>query len=90
MLYDKQIAMGGGNVEVKQPKGDAVAYDATEPLQAECEHFLECVSERRMPRTPGEDGVAVLQVLQACQRSLQMNGDPVQVSGTAAHVVVAM
>jgi len=90
VLYNKQIAWQNGNFEVKQPKGDSIAFDAQEPLQLECAHFIECVTTRRNPRTPGEDGVAVLQVLQACQRSLQMNGDPVQVSGVAAQSVAML
>jgi UDP-2-acetamido-3-amino-2,3-dideoxy-glucuronate N-acetyltransferase len=84
ILYDKQIADSSNNFEVKQPHGEVLSYDAVEPLQAECEHFIDCVAHGLSPRTSGEDGVAVLQVLQACQRSLQMNGDPVQVTVAAA------
>ncbi len=65
--------------------GEVLSYDAVEPLQAECEHFIDCVTRGLPPaRTSGEDGVGVLQVLQACLRSLQMNGDPVQVTLAAA------
>lgn len=79
VLYDKQIALTDGSFEVTQPKAEPIPYPAMEPLKLECEHFVECVATRAQPRTGGEDGVAVLQVLQACQRSIQMNGDPVQV-----------
>ena len=89
VMYDKQIAMDTGNFEVKQPQGEAIPYADFEPLQAECAHFIECVATHRVPRTPGEDGIAVLQVLQACQRSLQMNGDPVQVTH-ASQLVATM
>ena len=58
-------------------------FDDGEPLRRECLHFLECVASRRAPDTPGEEGVEVLQVLQACQRSLQMNGEPVRVEAGA-------
>jgi UDP-2-acetamido-3-amino-2,3-dideoxy-glucuronate N-acetyltransferase len=90
VLYDKDIAWDNGNFEVKQPKATAVPFATLEPLQGECEHFVQCVTTRQTPRTPGEDGVAVLQVLQACQRSLQMNGDPVQVTSVTAQQVAAM
>jgi predicted dehydrogenase len=90
VLYDKEIAWGNGSYEVKQPKGEPVPFNAAEPLKIECDHFVECASTGRQPRTPGEDGVAVLQVLQACQRSLQMNGDPVQVTHVTAQQLVAM
>jgi UDP-2-acetamido-3-amino-2,3-dideoxy-glucuronate N-acetyltransferase len=90
VLYDKDIAWDNGTFEVKQPKATAVPFATLEPLQGECEHFVQCVTTRQTPRTPGEDGVAVLQVLQACQRSLQMNGDPVQVTSVTAQQVAAM
>jgi UDP-2-acetamido-3-amino-2,3-dideoxy-glucuronate N-acetyltransferase len=79
ILYDKEIAFTNGHFDAKQPKGEPIAVSADEPLGLECRHFVDCVLNRQTPRTPGENGVDVLQVLQACQRSLQMNGEPVQV-----------
>lgn len=90
VLYDKQIAWGNGDFEVKQPKPEAIPLPPVEPLTSECQHFVDCVATRREPRTPGEDGVTVLQVLQSCQRSLQMNGEPVQVTEIGAQQLVAM
>jgi UDP-2-acetamido-3-amino-2,3-dideoxy-glucuronate N-acetyltransferase len=88
MLFDKQIELKDGALEALKPRGIPVPFDAKEPLLAECEHFLDCVLHRREPRTPGEEGVQVLQILQACQRSLQMNGDPVQITDTTSKVEV--
>jgi UDP-2-acetamido-3-amino-2,3-dideoxy-glucuronate N-acetyltransferase len=79
ILFDKQIEWKNGQIEGAKSEGVPVAFDADEPLRRECLHFLDCVARRQTPATPGEEGVAVLQVLQACQRSLQMNGQPVQV-----------
>jgi UDP-2-acetamido-3-amino-2,3-dideoxy-glucuronate N-acetyltransferase len=90
VLYDKQIAMDGGNIDVKQPSAEPIALPETEPLLLECEHFASCVRERKQPSTPGENGVDVLRVLQACQRSLQMNGEPVQLTYTGAQQVAAL
>lgn len=90
VLYDKQIDFANGSYQVTQPKPAPVPLPDTEPLSAECEHFIECVRERKTPRTTGEDGVMVLQVLQACQRSLQMNGEPVQVGALAAQQVAVL
>ncbi len=54
-------------------KGDAqsVDLDQGEPLQAECQHFLDCVATRTKPRTDGEEGLRVLSVLQQCQEALE-------------------
>ena len=79
MLFDKEIAWKNGQIEVTQPKGSPVPYAAEEPLQNECRHFVECVETRQSARTPGGDGLAVLEVLEACQRSLSLNGEPVKV-----------
>jgi predicted dehydrogenase len=49
----------------------------TEPLKLECQHFLDCVEQRRRPRTDGRDGVRVVKVLEAANHSLQHNGIPV-------------
>ena len=87
LLFDKQIEWKNGAVETAKAKGVPVAFDTAEPLQRECEHFADCVSRGVRPTTPGEEGVEVLQVLQACQRSLQMNGEPIRVeAGTLQKV----
>lgn len=78
MLYDKEIAWKDGQFQVTQPKGAPVLFPADEPLRSECSHFVECVETRRESLTPGEDGVRVLEVLEACQRSLSLNGQPVR------------
>ncbi|GIX21519.1 MAG: oxidoreductase [Gammaproteobacteria bacterium] len=51
-----------------------------EPLRLECEHFLACVRERRRPLSDGLDGLNVVRVLTAAQRSLKDNGAPVSLS----------
>jgi len=54
-----------------------------EPLRAECEHFLSCVRNRTTPRSDGEDGFRVIEVLEAADRSLASNGNPVDIGGAA-------
>jgi len=51
----------------------------TEPLRLECLHFLECVRTRRQPVSDGRDGLRVVKVLDAAQRSLKLNGEPVKI-----------
>jgi UDP-2-acetamido-3-amino-2,3-dideoxy-glucuronate N-acetyltransferase len=45
-----------------------------EPLKAECRQFLDCLQTRQRPRTDGENGLRVLEILDLCQRSLQEGG----------------
>jgi UDP-2-acetamido-3-amino-2,3-dideoxy-glucuronate N-acetyltransferase len=90
LLYDKQIARNGNGFDATQSKPVSVPYGAEEALRLECEHFADCVRTRRQPRTPAEEGLHVLQVLQACQRSLQLNGELVQMSSRAFQRVAAV
>jgi len=41
-----------------------------EPLREECRHFLECCQTRSQPKTDGEEGLAVLSVLQQAGAAL--------------------
>ena len=45
-----------------------------EPLRIECDHFLECIASGRQPLTGAEDGLAVVRVLEAMERSLRSGG----------------
>ena len=41
-----------------------------EPLRLECEHFLDCITNGKQPVTDGQEGLRVLKILNASQRSL--------------------
>ncbi len=51
--------------------------DMREPLYLECQHFITCIQEGKTPLTDGQNGLAVLRVLAAAQRSLDQGGQPV-------------
>jgi predicted dehydrogenase len=53
-----------------------------EPLKLECEHFVECLTQRRCPVSDGHSGLRVVRTLDALQRSLDAGGQPVSVEGT--------
>jgi len=77
-LYDKKIDLVNGQFVVEKPTPHTIELSASEPLLLECQHFLECVQTRQAPKTDGADAWRVLKVLEASQRSLSMNGEPVQ------------
>jgi predicted dehydrogenase len=67
--YGEYLSLRFGDILI--PK-----LEATEPLKVECQHFLECVEERKNPRSDGKDGLRVLKVLEAAQLSLKEGGTP--------------
>jgi predicted dehydrogenase len=77
LLYDQRVDWRRGQPVPVRGEGTPVDFPPDEPLVAECRHFLDCVATRRTPLTDGEEGVRVLRVLEAAQRSLVTNGQPV-------------
>lgn len=63
-------------------KADAeiVPVTMSEPLKAECEHFLSCIENRTIPKTDGHEGLRVLKVLTASQQSLDNEGSGVDLN----------
>lgn len=53
-----------------------------EPLKAECDHFVACVTGGERPRTDGRSGVAVVRVLESIERSMDARGAQIEVAGT--------
>ncbi|PKN77500.1 MAG: oxidoreductase [Deltaproteobacteria bacterium HGW-Deltaproteobacteria-10] len=53
---------------------EKVSFPYAEPLKMECEHFLDCLKKGRQPKTNGEEGLRVLKVLNASEKSLNENG----------------
>ena len=77
VLYDQRVEVQEGQPVPIRGNGDLVNFSDDEPLLLECRAFLDAIATRRPPVTDGHSGLRVLQVLQAAQRSLVMNGEPV-------------
>lgn len=76
VLYDQRVEVKEGQPTPIKGVGERVAFAEDEPLLLECQAFLKAIETRRPPVTDGASGLRVLQVLQAAQRSLVMNGQP--------------
>jgi UDP-2-acetamido-3-amino-2,3-dideoxy-glucuronate N-acetyltransferase len=74
-IYRDYLTWEDGHVPVaKKLSGSAITVPEGEPLLAECQHFVDCCQDRSNPRTDGQEGLNVLRVLDAAQRSLQADG----------------
>ena len=49
-------------------------------IRDRCQHFIDCVREGKQPRTDGYNGLRVVQVVEAAQASLRLDGQTVVVS----------
>jgi len=89
VLFDRNIEKVEGELVAHRVEGTPVSYDTSEPLRRECEEFISSVATRGKPKTDGMNGLRVLSVLQACQRSIQTNGEPVVLRSTLQEIVYA-
>jgi predicted dehydrogenase len=78
VLYDQRVEVKAGEPVPVRGNGEEIVFASDEPLRRECQAFIEAITTRRPPITDGYSGLRVLKVLQAAQRSLVMNGEPVQ------------
>lgn len=92
-IYDKGIA--GLHTLIESPEtfaefqfqlrvGDLVipTLQFGEPLQSECQHFIDCIKTGSQPTTDGMNGLRVVSVLEAAERSLKQDGAPIDISST--------
>ena len=71
LLYPHSIDWKHHLPIAQRAEAQVVPLDGGEPLRTECLHFLDCVRTRSRPRTDGEEGLRVLNVLQQCQATLE-------------------
>ncbi len=75
-IYDKGVEKPPytntfGDFQFSYRYGDVIIPNIrfTEPLQKECQHFLDCISNHSVPQTDGQAGLEVVKIIEAAQRS---------------------
>lgn len=77
-LYPHEITWHGNVPVPARAEPERVEVAPAEPLRMECEHFLHCITNGQTPFTDGEEGLRVLRILNAGQRSLDAGGRRIQ------------
>ncbi len=80
-VYDRGVDLphqtdSFGDFHLSYRHGDVTLphIPAAEPLAVECAHFVECIRERKTPRSDGWSGHQVVQLLEAAHVSLARDG----------------
>lgn len=79
-LYAHKIEWHDGHPVPHKDEGQSVVVEPSEPLRDECQHFLDCIAEKKTPLTDGREGLAVLEVLDAAEQSMR-SGETVRLGG---------
>jgi len=51
-----------------------------EPLKVECQHFIDSITHGSSPKTSGQEGLQVVQILEAANKSLKSGGNRVEIT----------
>ena len=78
-IFDKGVDWLDGQPVIRQTSESTLFFPELEPLREELMHFADCVRTRKEARTDGRNGLEVLRVLDAGQRSLDHAGRPVPI-----------
>lgn len=78
-LYPHQVTWVDGLPQPEKADVIRVPLEVSEPLKLECQHFVDCIVQNQIPRTDGAEGLRVLQVLDAAQKSLHTH-QPISLS----------
>lgn len=85
-IYDKRVEIPPhydtfGEFHYSYHYGDIyVPYiNQTEPLKAQCQHFLDCISKEQQPNSSERDGLQVVQILEAASQSLSVDGARIKI-----------
>ncbi|MBN1858118.1 Gfo/Idh/MocA family oxidoreductase [Candidatus Bipolaricaulota bacterium] len=79
VVHDKRAVDDGGGWNVHRGEERSVPLDVTEPLRAMAEAFVDSIESRTPPRSDGMDGLRVVRVLEAAQRSITAGGAPMTI-----------
>jgi len=74
LLYPHEIKWKDSMPIPTKADPERLKIHEAEPLRLECEHFIACISNGTQPITDGNEGLRVLKILNASQRSLDDNG----------------
>jgi len=69
-LYPHRVNWVNGLPQPQKAEFEAITLEIQEPLQSECQHFLDCIENGTKPRTDGQEGLNVLRVLEKATQSL--------------------
>ncbi len=79
-VYDQYVSFNGSIPTLNKKEREIIKLPTAEPLRTQSQAFLNAIQTGQSPLTDGFSGSNVIRVLEACQKSLNHHGQPVQLS----------
>jgi predicted dehydrogenase len=72
ITYSKSYIKWENGIPVPiREREEFIALPSAEPLKLECQHFIDCMTSGKKPRTPGQEARQVLEIIKAAEASLE-------------------
>jgi UDP-2-acetamido-3-amino-2,3-dideoxy-glucuronate N-acetyltransferase len=72
-LFNHKVDFSGGSSQIVRSDVEYISVHEAEPLREECKYFYELIAGDVPPLTDGQEGLRVLNVLEAASLSLSAN-----------------
>jgi predicted dehydrogenase len=81
-----------GEHQIQMRDGDIFSprIEVSEPLKNQINHFIECITQGKRPITSAWDGLHVVRVMEAIDRSIEQKGVPVEIEPLLQPVSTAL
>jgi len=89
VVFEHGVEWDGATPVPVRAEGQSIPLEEAEPLKLECQHFLDRVQDGTAPNTDGREGLRVLRVLDAAQRSLSEAAEATPAAAAVPAVVAA-
>lgn len=80
LLYPHKIDWKNNIPVLSKAEAERAKVEMQEPLKNECQHFLHCIQSGKRPLTDGQEGLQVLRILNAAQKSLDQGGQKLKLA----------
>jgi UDP-2-acetamido-3-amino-2,3-dideoxy-glucuronate N-acetyltransferase len=82
-IHDKGVEWINRQPVPRKNEAQILPIETCEPLRAECAHFLDVIKTSGPVKTDADNGIQVLKILNACQESLENQGEVISLNGNA-------
>jgi UDP-2-acetamido-3-amino-2,3-dideoxy-glucuronate N-acetyltransferase len=82
LMYPHKIKWQNNIPVPDKAEPERIDISQDEPLRLECQHFIDCIQNNAQPRTDGNEGLRVLKILKASQKSMDRNGQKIFIAET--------
>jgi len=76
-VYNKSVNIDENGITYLDKETEPRKIEEAEPLEIACSHFVDCIKNNKKPRSSGEEGLNIMEILEATDKSIKNNGQEI-------------